>query len=150
MNAKEYMSQVRVLRENIGRMNEELARLRSGAMEVGSISMAKPLRRKDHSLTVMEDMTVTRVELEQALKEETEYCQQVFAEIESTIHQLGQYYWRYGFMLENYYLWGFSFTMIAKWERQNVRTVYKHHSEALVLIQRILDEREKKEGGDAA
>ena len=41
-------------------------------------------------------------------------------------------------------------TMIAKWERLNVRTVYKHHSEALVLIQRILDEREKKEGGDAA
>jgi len=150
VNAREYLSQVRVLRENIGRMKEEQDRLRSGAMEVGSISMAKPLRRKDHSLTVMEDMTVTRVELEQVLKEETEYCQHVFAEIEATIRKLGEHYWRYGFMLENYYLWGFPFRMIAKWERLNIRTVYKHHSEALVLIQQILDEREKKEGGDAA
>ena len=150
MKAKEYMSQVRVLWENIGRMKEELDRLRSGAMEVGSISMAKPLRRKDHSLLVMEDMTVTRLELEQALKEETEYCQQVFAEIETTIRQLGEDYWRYGFMLENYYLWGFPFRMIAKWERLSIRTVYRHHSEALVLIQKILDEWEHNEGGDAA
>ena len=152
MNAHEYMSRVRDLEDRITRLKEEFSALRSAGMEVGSISRTKSLREEGTGLTVMEDMTVTRMELEKALQEDNERYRQVYAEVKETIRECGFQLkdWDLQSVLESYYLFHFPMDVVASCLHRNIRTAYRYRREALAVVQRVLDEREQTEGGDLA
>lgn len=136
MKAKEYLSQAKTLDQRINIKLDRVCRLRSMTQKITATMDSDPVSHT-RNVTSMEDMIIRLMEEEESLNAAIDQLVNLKREISGVLEQIHNPDCQ--LLLEMRYLCYRSWEEIAEVMCMHIRTVYKIHGRALMLVDAVLN-----------